>query len=87
LEERDFYNEDLKCGNIIREEATGDIYFIDFSRCCTEGFYRKERGVNGVYNLPEAIDYIFTLGKSSGLPTTPIEAFRWIELATKQPVQ
>lgn len=57
LENHNFYHEDLKCSNIVRQQSTGDIYFIDLGVGQTEGMYREEgRGY--------ASDALFTLGRA-----------------------
>jgi hypothetical protein len=56
LENHNFYHEDLKCSNIVRQQSTGDIYFIDLGGGQTEGMCRKER--RGI-----ASDALFTLGR------------------------
>ena len=57
LENHNFYHEDLKCSNIVRQQSTGDIYFIDLGGGQTEGMYREER-------RGEASDALFTLGRT-----------------------
>ena len=57
LENHDFYHEDLKCSNIVRQQSTGDIYFIDLGGGQTEGMYREERRGN-------PSDALFTLGRT-----------------------
>lgn len=57
LENHNFYHEDLKCSNIVREQSTGDIYFIDLGGGQTEGMCRQER-------RGEASDALFTLGRT-----------------------
>jgi len=57
LENHNFYHEDLKCSNIVLQQSTGDIYFIDLGGGQTPGMYREER-------RGEASDAIFTLGRT-----------------------
>ena len=57
LENHNFYHEDLKCSNIVQQQSTGDIYFIDLGGGQTEGMYREER-------RGEASDALFTLGRT-----------------------
>ena len=42
LETVGYYNEDLKCENILRRQSDGAIYFVDFAGGLTEGFYPEE---------------------------------------------
>jgi serine/threonine protein kinase len=62
LEAHDFYHEDLKCSNIIREKSSGEIYFIDLGGGRTEGMYREQRE-NWVAPA-QAVDAVFTLGRT-----------------------
>ena len=76
LEKVDYYHGDLKCGNILRRKADGDIYFIDFAGGATKGFYPQESewkilcgDVNpkdGVYILGKALWQLWT--NPSGIP-------------------
>jgi len=42
LETIGYYNEDLKCENIIQQHSDGAIYFIDFASGFMKGFYSDE---------------------------------------------
>ena len=64
LEQLDFYHEDLKCRNLVRREADGELYFIDFGGGFTEGMFRDERYASICYNGPDASDALFTLGRT-----------------------
>ena len=64
LEQRGFYHEDLKCGNIVRREVDGEIYFIDFGGGWTDGMYREERLQQIWLKGPDALDALFTLGRT-----------------------
>lgn len=46
LEKVGYYDEDLKCQNIIRRRSDGALFFIDFGGGLTDGFYREEGGAN-----------------------------------------
>ena len=64
LERLKFYHEDLKCSNIVRRHTDGELYFIDFGGGLTEGMYREDRVSSTSYDGPEAIDALFTLGRT-----------------------
>ena len=65
LERHKFYHEDLKCTNIIRRHADGEIFFIDLGGGLTRGMYREEReSVIRYGDGPDATDALFTLGRT-----------------------
>lgn len=83
LEERNFYHEDLKCSNIVREHSTGDIYFIDFGGGRTEGMYLEDREHCA---KPDAVGALFTLGRTIWYgPQPSLEiVLRWIEFRIRE---
>ena len=64
LEQHKFYHIDLKCGNIVRRDIDGEIYFIDFGGGWTDGMYREERFQHICRNGPDPRDALFTLGRT-----------------------
>jgi serine/threonine protein kinase len=64
LERRKFYHEDLKCSNIVRRHADGELFFIDLGGGLTEGMYREERESVLWSQGPDATDALFTLGRT-----------------------
>jgi len=64
LERRKFYHEDLKCTNIVRRHADGQLFFIDLGGGLTEGMYRHERKSIIYSQGPDATDALFTLGRT-----------------------
>ena len=42
LEKIEYYQQDLKCQNIIQQKTSGEIYFIDFVKAITDGVYLPE---------------------------------------------
>ena len=64
LEQLKFYHEDLKCSNIVRRHADGELYFIDMGGGLTDGMYREERRDHICFNGPDASDALFTLGRT-----------------------
>src|SRR5947207_1732885 len=64
LERRKFYHEDLKCTNIVRRHADGQLFFIDLGGGLTEGMYREERDSVIRSRGPDATDALFTLGRT-----------------------
>jgi tRNA A-37 threonylcarbamoyl transferase component Bud32 len=64
LERRDFYHEDLKCTNVVRRHADGQLFFIDLGGGLTEGMYRLGREIVLHTQGPDASDALFTLGRT-----------------------
>ncbi|HEU0048970.1 MAG TPA: hypothetical protein VFQ43_15365 [Nitrososphaera sp.] len=64
LERRNFYHEDLKCTNIMRRHADGQLFFIDLGGGLTEGMYRHDRESVLYSQGPDATDALFTLGRT-----------------------
>ena len=64
LERRKFYHEDLKCSNIMRRDADGELFFIDLGGGLTQGMNREERESVICDHGPDAIDALFTLGRT-----------------------
>jgi serine/threonine protein kinase len=64
LERRKFYHEDLKCTNIVRRTADGQLFFIDLGGGLTEGMYREDRASLIHSRGPDATDALFTLGRT-----------------------
>lgn len=64
LEQRKFYHEDLKCTNVVRRHADGQLFFIDLGGGLTEGMYREERWSVIYSQGPDATDALFTLGRT-----------------------
>jgi hypothetical protein len=63
LERRQFYHEDLKCTNIVRRQADGELYFIDFGGGFTEGMCREDSEGHVMSQGPGS-DALFTLGRT-----------------------
>lgn len=87
LERIQFYHEDLKCSNIVRRDADGELYFIDFGGGFTEGMYREERLNHIWFKGLDASDALFMLGRtiwelwvaespSSGADGAPLDRVR-----------
>ena len=64
LERRKFYHEDLKCTNIVRRHADGELFFIDLGGGMTRGMYRAERESVLWSQGPDVTDALFTLGRT-----------------------
>jgi len=64
LERRKFYHEDLKCSNIMRRHADGELFFIDLGGGLTDGMYREEREFVIMDHGPDATDALFNLGRT-----------------------
>ena len=64
LERRKFYHIDMKCSNIVRRNADGELFFIDFAGCLKGGMYREERSSIILFDGPDASDALFTLGRT-----------------------
>jgi hypothetical protein len=72
LEKVGYYNEDLKCQNIVRRRSDGAIYFIDFAGGLTEGFFPKKSWFklccgdvapkDGIYILGKTLWQLWTMG-------------------------
>src|SRR5271167_2453363 len=86
LEQRKFYHEDLKCCNIIRRHADGEIVFIDLGGGLTRGMYREERESVIKYDGgPDAADTLWEEHYgSSGLPIVRGKMYPSILSRTKQ---
>lgn len=63
LEKVGYYNEDLKCQNIVRRRSDNALFFIDFAGGLTDGFFRKASLHNLMTEKMDAKDGLFTLGK------------------------
>jgi len=64
LEQHKFYHVDLKCGNIVRQDLDGEVYFVDFGGGWTDGMYREERFHHISRKGPDPRDALFTLGRT-----------------------
>jgi predicted Ser/Thr protein kinase len=64
LERLGYYDEDLKCHNIIRRKSDGEIFFIDFGGGSTQGFYPEESTWKIFSGIVEANDAIYILGRA-----------------------
>ena len=64
LERRKFYHEDLKCSNIVRRNADGELFFIDLGGGLTDGMYRQGRELVIFSQGPDVVDALFTLGRT-----------------------
>jgi hypothetical protein len=64
LEKIGYYNEDLKCNNIMRQRSDGAIYFIDFAGGLTEGFYPEESEYDLCCGKVDPKDALYILGKT-----------------------
>ena len=64
LEKVGYYNEDLKCQNIVRRRSDGAIYFIDFAGGLTDGFYPEESNSKLYTGEVSPKDGIYILGKT-----------------------
>src|SRR5208282_1340605 len=64
LEKVGYYDEDLKCQNIVRRRSDGALFFIDFAGGLTEGFYREKSFDDLVMGKINGKDAIYILGKT-----------------------
>jgi serine/threonine protein kinase len=64
LEQRNFYHEDLKCSNIVRRQADGELFFVDLAGGLTSGMYREDRISHILFIGFDASDALFNLGRT-----------------------
>jgi len=62
LEERNLYHQDLKLQNIMIRQSDGALLFIDFGAGITRGMVNPEREKKILFDGPEAVDALYTLG-------------------------
>ena len=66
LEKVGYYNEDLKCQNIVRRRSDGALFCIDFAGGLTDGFFPEESLHDIMAEKMDPKDGIYILGKLCG---------------------
>ena len=64
MEKVGYYNEDLKCQNIVRRRSDGALFCIDFAGGLTDGFFPEESLHDIMAEKMDPKDGIYILGKT-----------------------